>query len=96
MTILEVMERTGMKETSLAIAFIKDALNLIQSNSKDILSTSTWNIIKSTTSTDNKFILPNSVVSIENVSVKDTSADRYKKIKRLTDEPPYLIEDLSP
>ena len=32
MTVLEMMERAGTKETNLAIAWIKDAIHLIQSN----------------------------------------------------------------
>ena len=35
MTILELMERAGMKETTLAIAWAKDAFHLIQSNVKE-------------------------------------------------------------
>ena len=33
MTISELMERAGMKESGLALAFLKDAFHLIQSNS---------------------------------------------------------------
>ena len=35
MTVLEIMERADMKETTIAIAYIKDAIHLIQSNSKE-------------------------------------------------------------
>jgi hypothetical protein len=31
MTVLEMMERAGMKNTTLAVAFIKDAIHLMQS-----------------------------------------------------------------
>ena len=34
MTVLELMERAGIQNETLAIAYIKDALNLIQSNKK--------------------------------------------------------------
>ena len=37
MTVLELMERTGMREETLAIAYIKDAIHLIQSNTKEKL-----------------------------------------------------------
>ena len=35
MTISELMERAGMKESGLALAMIKDAFHLIQSNSTE-------------------------------------------------------------
>ena len=35
MTVQEIMERTAIKETTLAIAWIKDAFHLIQSNVKE-------------------------------------------------------------
>ena len=33
---------------------------------------------------------------IENISVLDTSASKYKKIRRLSNQPHYLVEDTSP
>ena len=47
-------------------------------------------------SDDNVYILPNDLIAIENVSVKDTSDDRYKRIKRLVNQPHYILEDVSP
>jgi hypothetical protein len=38
MTVLEMMERSGTNETTLSIAWVKDAIHLIQSNSKERLS----------------------------------------------------------
>ena len=35
MTVLEIMERTGIKQTSLTVAWVKDAIHLIQSSSKE-------------------------------------------------------------
>ena len=35
MTVQEIMERSGMKNTTLTIAWIKDAIHLLQSNSKE-------------------------------------------------------------
>ena len=40
MTIQEIMERANVKETTLAIAYIKDAIHLIQSNSKEKIKSS--------------------------------------------------------
>ena len=39
MTVLELMERSGSDNTNLTIAWIKDAVNLIQSNTKHDLKT---------------------------------------------------------
>ena len=35
MTVLELMERAGIQNETLAIAYIKDAIHLIQSNTKE-------------------------------------------------------------
>ena len=39
MTVQEIMERSGMTETSLSIAWIKDAIHLIQSQYGDNIAT---------------------------------------------------------
>ena len=96
MTVLEVMERLGGKEETLVQAWIKDAIHLIQSNTKEKVEVSKRDIIKSVGSTDNVYILPSDLVSIENISIKDTSDSKFKKIRRLTSQPHYLAEDLSP
>ena len=96
MTVLELMERTGMREETLAIAYIKDAIHLIQSNTKEKIEVSKKDLIKSVGSTDNVYILPSDLVSLENISIKDTSDNKYKKIRRLTAQPHYLAEDISP
>ena len=96
MTVLELMERTGMREETLAIAYIKDAIHLIQSNTKEKVESTKRDLIKSVNSTDNVYILPADLVSLENISIKDTSDSKYKKIKRMTSQPHYLAEDTSP
>ena len=96
MTVLEVMERLGVKEETLVQAWIKDAIHLIQSNTKEKVEVSKRDIIKSVGSTDNVYILPSDLVSIENISIKDTSDSKFKKIRRLASQPHYLAEDLSP
>jgi CTP:phosphocholine cytidylyltransferase-like protein len=96
MTVLEIMERAGMKETTLAIAWMKDAFHLIQSNSKERLKVSKYDVIKSVDSDDNRYLLPADMIALESISIKDTSDSKYKKIKRLTSQPGYMVEDTSP
>ena len=96
MTVLEVMERLNIKEETLAIALVKVAVHLIQSNTKEKVESTKRDLIKSVNSTDNVYILPADLVSLENISIKDTSDSKYKRIKRLTSQPHYLTEDASP
>jgi len=96
MTVLEIMERADMKETTLAIAYIKDAIHLIQSNSKEKVKVSKQDIIKSVDSDDNVYEFPADMIALEHVSIKDTSDSKYKRIKRLIAPPHYLLEDTSP
>jgi len=95
-TVLELMERTGMKEETLAIAYIKDAIHLIQSNTKEKIDVNKQDIIDAHDSNDNVYILPRDLIAIESVSVLDTSDSKYKKIKRLSSQPHYIVEDTSP
>ena len=96
MTVLEIMERADMKETTLAIAYIKDAIHLIQSNSKEKVKVSKQDIIKSVDSDDNVYEFPADMIALEHVSIKDTSDSKYKRIKRLIAPPHYLLEDTCP
>jgi|TARA_R100001463_G_scaffold119825_2_gene175791 hypothetical protein len=96
MTVLELMERVGIKEETLTIAWVKDAIHLIQSNTKEKIDIHKQDIIDAHDSNDNVYILPRDLIAIENVSVLDTSASKYKKIKRLTNQPHYVVEDTSP
>ena len=96
MTVLEIMERADMKETTLAIAYIKDGIHLIQSNSKEKVKVSKQDIIKSVDGDDNVYKFPADMIALEHVSIKDTSDSKYKRIKRLIAPPHYLLEDTSP
>ena len=96
MTVLEIMERADMKETTLAIAYIKDAIHLIQSNSKEKVKVSKQDIIKCVDGNDNVYEFPADMIAVEHVSIKDTSDSKYKRIKRLISPPHYLLEDTSP
>ena len=96
MTVLELMERAGTNETTLSIAWVKDAIHLIQSNSKERLKVSKYDVINSVDSDDNRYLLPADMISLESISIKDTSDSKYKKIKRIISQPGYMVEDTSP
>ena len=96
MTVLELMERAGTNETTLSIAWVKDAIHLIQSNSKERLKVSKQDVIDAADSDDNRYLLPADMIALESVSIKDTSDSKYKKIRRLTSQPGYMVEDTSP
>ena len=69
MTVLEIMERSGTKETSLVIAWLKDAMHLIQSNSKERIKVVKYNIIDG----EKDYLLPQDSIAIKTISVKDTN-----------------------
>ena len=96
MTVLELMERAGSDNTTLTIAWIKDAIHHIQSNSKEKIKSDKQDIIKSVDSDDNIYQFPSDLIAINNISIKDTSDGKYKRIKRLSGQPSYIIEDTSP
>ena len=96
MTVQEIMERSGMDNATLTIAWIKDAIHLIQSNSKEKIKIRKQDIVKAVDGDDNVYQLPSDMVALESVSIKDTSDSKYKKIKRLINQPHYLVEDVSP
>ena len=91
MKVDEMMERSGVTKTGLALAWIKDAVHMIQSNSKENLKVDKQNIIDG----ERDYIIPWDYVAIKSVSVKDTSDSKYKRIKRLA-IPPVMSEDTDP
>ena len=92
MTILELMERSGIKDENLAIAWIKDAIDMIQSNSKEKLKVEKFDIMDGV----REYPFAKDMVSLNNVSVLDTEDDnRYKRIKRLAFNP-LVTEDTNP
>ena len=91
MTLQEIMERSGMTETSLSIAWIKDAFHLIQSNNKEHTKVQKINIIDGI----RKYPLPADMIALKSVSIKDTTDSKYKKIRRLANEP-TVTEDTDP
>ena len=96
MTVQEIMERSGMKNTTLTIAWIKDAIHLLQSNSKEKVKSKKQDVVKAADGDDYVYQLPGDMIALKNISIKDTSDGKYKKIRRMTSQPHYLIEDTSP
>ena len=96
MTVQEIMERVGSKEPTLIMAYLKDAIHLIQSNTKEKIKVNKQNILNASDNDDNVYRLPADMIAIENVSILDTSDSRYKRIKRISSQPHYLLEDTSP
>ena len=91
MTVLEIMERAGMKETTLAVAWIKDAIHLIQSNYGNDIASWKTNITDGT----REYPFPANMIRLKSISVKDTNDAKYKKIKRLINDP-AVREDTDP
>ena len=91
MTVLEMMERSGMKNTTLTVAFIKDAMHLMQSQVD--VHTATWktNIADGT----REYPFPANMIRLKSVSIKDTTDSKYKRIRRLT-QSPVVSEDTDP
>jgi len=91
MTVQEIMERVGAKETTLVLAWLKDAVHLIQSNTKERLKVAKHNIIDG----ERDYSLPQDLVAIKSISVKDTIDKKYKRIKRMVHDP-VVTEDTDP
>ena len=91
MTVQEIMERAGTKDTSLVLAWLKDAVHLIQSSSTDKLKVVKYNIIDG----EREYLLPQDLIAVKSVAVKDTNDKKYKRIKRLVHDP-VIREDTDP
>ena len=91
MTVQEIMERSGMKETTLAIAWIKDAIHLIQSQHDDNVASWKTNISDGT----REYPFPANMIKLKSISVKDTNDKKYKRIRRLVHNP-IVSEDTDP
>jgi hypothetical protein len=91
MTVQEIMERAGTKDTSLVLAWLKDAVHLIQSSSTDKLKVVKYNIIDG----EREYLLPQDLIAVKSVAVKDTNDKKYKRIKRLVHDP-IIREDTDP
>jgi len=95
MTVQEIMERAGLRETTLAIALIKDAIHLIQSQYDSDIASWKTNINKATSTVDNKYPFPANLIKLKSVSVLDTNDDKYKRIRRIA-HAPIVTEDTAP
>ena len=91
MTVQELMERCNIRETALAVAWIKDAILLMQSNSNENLTSWKVDIVDGTS----EYELPANMMQLKSVSILDTSDNKYKRIKRLVHEP-VVTEDTDP
>tara|TARA_E500000318_G_scaffold111310_1_gene129445 strand:+ start:68 stop:346 length:279 start_codon:yes stop_codon:yes gene_type:complete len=92
MTILELMERANTRETKLVIAYVKDAINKMQSSNEITTTSAKQNIVKN----QRDYNLPADLIAIKHISVLDTEDDnKYKIIRRLASEP-LVSEDTNP
>ena len=91
MTVLEIMERADIEDTTLTVAWIKDAIHLIQSNTDENVATWKTNITDGT----REYPLPANLIRVKSISVKDTNDKKYKKIRRLVHDP-TVREDTDP
>ena len=91
MTVQEIMERAGTDNTTMTVAWLKDAIHLIQSSSTDKLKVVKYNIIDG----EREYLLPQDLIAVKSVAVKDTNDKKYKRIKRLVHDP-IIREDTDP
>ena len=91
MRLKEIMDRTGMKETGLAVALVKDAISLIQSQVDDNVATWKTNITDGT----REYPFPANLIKLKSISVKDTNDSKYKRVRRLAHSP-IVSEDTDP
>ena len=91
MKLQEIMERTGLKETGLAKAWAKDAIQIIRSSYPEHIKVDKQNIIDG----EREYILPVDMISLLSISVKDTTDKKYKKIRRMA-FPSVVREDTEP
>lgn len=82
MTLQEIMERTNLKQTGLAKAWVKDAVQLIRSQYPEHIKVDKQNIIDG----EREYILPADMISLLSISIKDTIDKKYKKIRRISND----------
>jgi len=91
MTVQEIMERTGTNETGLVIAWLKDAIHLIQSTYNENIATWQTNVTKGV----RDYPLPANLIKIGSILILDTQKDKYMRIRRLPQQP-NMVKDNSP
>ena len=85
MKVQEIMERAGVTDTGRAIAYIKDALEELNTISETHVTTTRINITK-----DQRFYeLPNDMIKVLDIRCKNhfNTLDEYRKIPRMIGEP---------
>ena len=89
MTVKEIMERVGITETGKAIAYIKDALEEINTISETHVTTQRIDIDKNKRFYD----LPNDLIQVKEIRAKNhlNSKDEYRSIPRLIYKP--IVKD---
>ena len=85
------MERASTDSTTLTVAWIKDAINLIQSNSDESVATWKTNIADGT----REYPFPANMIRLKTISILDNNDSKYKKIRRLINDP-TVREDTDP
>tara|TARA_B100000470_G_C19742636_1_gene369937 strand:+ start:573 stop:848 length:276 start_codon:yes stop_codon:yes gene_type:complete len=91
MTVLEIMERANTRDTNLVIAWIRDGIHAIESTQVENLKVNKQEITKDKLS----YTLPTDLISIYSISILDTEEDKWKLIRRISDDP-ITAEDNSP
>jgi len=85
MTVQEIMERVGVSDTGKAIAYIKDALEEINTISETHVNTERFDITK-----DQRFYeFPNDMIKVLDIRCKNhfNADDEYRSIPRMIGEP---------
>ena len=85
MTVQEIMERVGVSDTGRAIAYIKDALEEMNTISETHVNTERFDITK-----DQRFYeFPNDMIKVLDIRCKNqlNADDEYRSIPRMIGEP---------
>ena len=92
MTVLEIMERAGISQTTLSLAWITDAVQHIKANTKESLKINKQYVI----SGEKEYEFPADLIAIDSISILDTKDDnKYKRIRRISGNI-IVSEDTSP
>ena len=85
MTVQEIMERVGVSDTGRAVAYIKDALEEMNTISETHINTERFDITK-----DQRFYeFPNDMIKVLDIRCKNqlNADDEYRSIPRMIGEP---------
>ena len=85
MTVLEIMERVGVSDTGRAVAYIKAALEEMNTISETHVNTERFDITK-----DQRFYeFPNDMIKVLDIRCKNhfNADDEYRSIPRMIGEP---------